>query len=100
MRFDDLSRHFEQLEAVSGRLKMYRIIGELLATASAAETDRVAYLCQARLLPPFTGVELGMGERLVAAAIAKASNTSVEKVRRHYKRAGDLGLVAGLLLQQ
>jgi DNA ligase-1 len=97
MRFDVLAGYFNQLEAASGRLEMYRIIADVLTSAGTPETDRIAYLCQARLLPAFTGVELGMGERMVTAAIAKVSNASVQKVERLYKRAGDLGLVAQLL---
>jgi hypothetical protein len=41
--------------------------------------DIIAYLCEGRLLPPYTGVETGVGERLVASAIATAFAGQVKK---------------------
>jgi DNA ligase-1 len=98
MRFDELASYFEKLEATSGRLKMYELLGELFSQADPSEAAQIAYLLEARLLPAFKGVEIGMGERMVAAAIAAATGKTQEQVNELFKQAGDLGLVAERLL--
>src|SRR5215475_12480157 len=94
MHFDDLTKYFERLEAASGRLKMYKLLGELFSRAGEDEVAEIAYLLEARLGPPFAAVNIGMGERMVAAAVAAATKKAEAAVTKLYKELGDLGLVA------
>src|SRR5262245_32467389 len=94
MHFDELTKFFERLEAASGRLKMYKLLGELISRAGEDEVAEIAYLLEARLGPPFAAVNIGMGERMVAAAVAAATKKSEAAVSKLYKELGDLGLVA------
>ena len=94
MNFDELTKYFERLEAIRGRLKMYNLLGELFSQAGEDEVAEIAYLLEARLGPPFAAVNIGMGERMVAAAVAAATKESEQKVSKLYKELGDLGLVA------
>jgi DNA ligase-1 len=94
MNFDELTKYFERLEAASGRLKMYNLLGELFSQARKDEVAEIAYLLEARLGPPFAAVNIGMGERMVAAAVAAATKKSEREVSKLYKELGDLGLVA------
>src|SRR5215475_11846805 len=94
MYFDELTKYFERLEAASGRLKIYHLLGELFSQAGDDEVDKIAYLLEARLGPPFAAVNIGMGERMVAASIGAATKESERKVSKLYKELGDLGLVA------
>jgi len=94
MRFDDLTKYFERLEAAQGRLKMYNLLGELFSRAGEGEVAEIAYLLEARLGPPFAALNIGMGERMVAAAIGVAAKESETAVSKLYKELGDLGLVA------
>jgi len=94
MRFDDLTKYFERLEAARGRLEMYKLLGELFSQAGKDEIAEIAYLLEARLGPPFAAVNIGMGERMVAAAISAATKESEREVSKLYKKLGDLGLVA------
>ncbi len=100
MRIDELTKYFERLEATSGRLEMYRLLGELFSRAGANEIAEIAYLLEARLGPPFAGVNMGMGERLVAAAISAATREPERKIDNLYNKLGDLGLVAQRLAQK
>ena len=77
---------------------MYRLLGELFRKADPEEASQIAYLCEGRLLPAFEGVETGMGERTVAAAIASASRHSDEEVALASRELGDLGLAVESLL--
>jgi len=94
MNFGELTKFFERLEAASGRLKMYNLLGELFSQAGKDEIAEIAYLLEARLGPPFAAVNIGMGERMVAAAVAVATKKSEREVSKLYKELGDLGLVA------
>jgi DNA ligase 1 len=94
MRFDDLTKYFERLEAAGGRLKMYNLLGELFSQAGEDEVAEIAYLLEASLGPPFAAVNIGMGERMVAAAVGAAAKESEREVSKLYKKIGDLGLVA------
>lgn len=94
MNFDELAKYFEMLDAASGRLKMYKLLGELFDNAGASEVAEIAYLLEARLGPPFAAVNIGMGERMVAAAIGAATKESEREVSKLYNKFGDLGLVA------
>lgn len=99
MRFETLAEYFEKLEGTTERLRMYELLGQLFARADPEETAELAYLCEGRLLPAFAGVEIGMGERLVARAIAIAAGVEEREVTARYKRLGDLGSVAEELLK-
>jgi DNA ligase-1 len=94
MLFDTLANYFERIEGTSERLVLYKLIAELLDQAGAKELAKIAYLCEARLAPAFAGFQIGMGERLVAQAVAIATKQSDRQVNLALKRLGDLGLVA------
>jgi DNA ligase 1 len=98
MRFADFAGSLEALEATSGRIEMYRLLGGLFERAAPEEVAPIAYLCEGRLLPAFEGVETGMGERGVAVAIAAATRCAAEDVAGASARLGDLGLVAEELI--
>jgi DNA ligase-1 len=98
MSFDEMSAYFERLETAARRLEMYRLLGELFNKANPDESAEIAYLCEARLLPAFANPEMGMGERMAAAAIAAATGETPQKINTLYHRLGDLGLVAEELL--
>ncbi|HEY7180400.1 MAG TPA: DNA ligase, partial [Blastocatellia bacterium] len=94
MYFDELTKYFAMLEAASGRLKMYNLLGELFSNAGEDEVAEIAYLLEARLGPPFAAVNIGMGERMVASAVSAAAKKSEREVSKLYNKLGDLGLVA------
>jgi DNA ligase-1 len=98
MRFDELASYFERLQESRGRAKMYELLGELFTRARPGEVAEVAYLCEARLGPPFAAVNIGMGERMVAAAIQAATGRTEEQIDKLYAKLGDLGLVVQRLL--
>lgn len=100
MKFSELADSFEKLEATTKRLEMFSILSDLFKRAPSGEIDKVVYLCEEQLLPPFRGVEIGMAEKLVARAVAEASGKEVEEVWRLYKKLGDMGLVGEKLAEK
>ncbi len=73
---------------------MISAVAELLRHAGENERGPLVYLLQAQLRPPYEGVELGLGEKLLTEALAMAYDESSAQVARRYTQLGDLGLVA------
>ncbi|HKW60054.1 MAG TPA: ATP-dependent DNA ligase [Candidatus Dormibacteraeota bacterium] len=94
MTFAELSKYLDRMEATRSRKELVQALAELYTKASPDEIQPVSYLIQGRLAPFFEPVEIGMGERLVIAAIAEASGRPADEVSRMFGTLGDLGLVA------
>ena len=100
MEFKELSGYFAQLEATSKRLEMFDILAEIFKGAKGKEIDKIIYLLQGVLLPPFKGLEIGMSEKLLIRALSEASKTPTKKVEELYKKHGDLGAAAEALISE
>lgn len=98
MQFSVLADAYEKLEETRGRLEMMGILSELFKKAKADEIDKIIYLTQGVLAPPFEGIEVGMGEKFVGQAISLATGYPVRKVEEVYKKTGDLGKTAEELI--
>ena len=94
MTFADLSRYLDRMEGTRSRKELVQALAELYASASADEIQPLTYLIQGRLAPFFEPIEIGMGEKLVMAAIAQASGRPQQEVTTLYDQLGDLGVVA------
>jgi DNA ligase-1 len=94
MTFAQLSVCLDQMEATHSRNERVKTLAELYAKASPDEIQPLTYLIQGRLVPFFEPVEIGMGEKLVMAAIAHAAGRPIADVTKLFDTLGDLGLVA------
>lgn len=97
MQFGKLAEYFEKLEQTSSRLILIDILSELFSDVKPDEVGMVSYLLQGRVAPFYEAVEIGMSEKLVAGAMARAYSVDREQVLKEFGRVGDLGLVAGKL---
>jgi DNA ligase-1 len=94
MQFIAFALQLNKLEQTTKRLELVNLLAELFSQADPQEIQSIVYLCQGRLAPFYEPLEIGMGEKLVAQAIALAANISREEVIHLYGKLGDLGLVA------
>lgn len=94
MRLAELAETVERLEDTSSRLRIVDLVADLLRRGGSAERAAIGQLLQAQLRPPYEGVELGLGEKLLARAIADAYDTRDTVVARRFALMGDLGSVA------
>jgi len=86
---------FNKLESITSRTQMTAILVELLQKTPPDLLDKVIYLIQGKLWPDWKGLpELGVGEKFLIKAIAKASHSREAEVERLYKELGDLGKAA------
>jgi DNA ligase-1 len=99
MKFHRLVEYFERLEATAKRLEMYDILSALFKEATAEDIDKIIYMGQGQLLPPFRGLEIGMSEKLLIRAISDASNAPTKDIEELFKKTGDLGLAAERLIK-
>lgn len=99
MKFLNLVHYFEKLEATSKRLEMFSILSDLFRQATAEEIDKIIYLTQGDLLPPFHGINLGMSEKYLLRALAKVGETDPEIIAKEYRIVGDLGGLAEKVIQ-
>ncbi len=98
MKFESLSLYYEKLEGVQSRLKMIEIMASIFKEASKDEIDKIVYMTQGVLAPPFEGLEFGVAEKLVEESIAMATGFKKEDVEREFRKSGDLGIAAGNLV--
>ena len=92
-----MSIYLDRLESIASRTGLVKTLAELYAMSSLKEIQPLTYLIQGRLVPFFEPVEIGLGERLVTAAIAEAFDTPKPEVAKLFGSLGDLGLVAATL---
>jgi DNA ligase-1 len=100
MLFRELSEYYSKIEDTSGRLEMMAVLAEAFSKASAGEIEKIIYVSQGVVAPPFLGIETGMGERFAIQAVALASGYDARSVEREFKKSGDLGLAAEKLLSE
>ena len=94
MRFIELARVFDRLESISSRIEMVETLAGLFSRADGATAKKIVYLLQGRVAAPYTGIELGIGEKLAISAISRAYGVDSGYVEQLYKEYGDLGKVA------
>jgi DNA ligase-1 len=98
MEFIELAKIFEEIEGKSGRLEMTDLLASMFKKTKPEEAEKVAYLLQGQLAPPYAGLNLGLGERFAIEAISHSTGYSKDAVEKKYKEIGDLGRTADELL--
>jgi DNA ligase-1 len=89
-----------ELEKTSSRLGMVDILSKLFKKAEKNTIQKLIYLLQGRVAPPFEGIEVGMGEKFVERSISIATGYTEKEVESLFRKKGDLGLVAEALLEK
>lgn len=97
MLFTTLADYFEKLEITASRLALIDILSSLFKKSSKEEIQKIVYLTQGRIAPFFEATEIGMAEKNVAEAIARAYGSSKTEVLKLYSKLGDIGAVVSQL---
>ncbi len=99
MLYSEVAASYSELEGLSGRIEITKVLSELLRATPVAELAPLVYMTQGKLRPDYEGVELGLAEKLALRAIAGASGTRLDKVYSTYVKHGDIGAAAEVLLE-
>src|SRR5208337_3811673 len=94
MLFEEVAGYYGKLEGISSRLEMIDVLTEMLKKARKNEIRNIIYLTQGILAPPFSGIEIGVAEKIVEDSIALATGNSKDKIEALFRKTGDLGLTA------
>jgi DNA ligase-1 len=73
---------------------------ELFENTPQDVVSKIVYLLQGKLRPDFEGIELGVAEKLAIRAISKSSGLTTKKIEEEYRKTGDLGQAATIILEQ
>jgi len=94
MKFSTLVSFFERLEETASQNEMTEILAELFGKASESDIDIVCYFTLGTIAPGYAKVDLGLGEKTVIAALARASGRDEEAISRWVRDRGTLSALA------
>jgi DNA ligase-1 len=100
VEFAILAETFKKMEDTSKRLELTKLLVDLFEKTPHELISKIVYLIQGKLRPDFEGVELGVAEKLAIRAISKSSGMPIKRIEEGYKKAGDLGRAASIILEQ
>ena len=100
MEFAILAETFKKMEDTSKRLELTKLLVDLFEKTPHELISKIVYLIQGKLRPDFEGIELGVAEKLAIRAISKSSGIPIKRIEEDYKKAGDLGRAASIILEQ
>src|SRR5437870_12564611 len=94
MQFARAVEVYEQIEGTTKRLEMTGLLVSLLRDTPPDDLDKVVYLTRGRIHPDYSGIELGLAEKMVIREVAHATGRDEARVEKLWKANGDRGLVA------
>lgn len=100
MKFSTLADSFHKMESTKKRLELTQHLVELFKKTPQNIISKITYLLQGKLRPDFEGIELGIAEKLAIRAISKSSGMQIKKIEEEYRKNGDLGEAASVILKQ
>lgn len=89
-----LAEVYERLESEPSKLKKAEILAELLRDTAEKDLEKVVLLMRGTVFPGYLQMELGIADKMVIKAIARATGFKEAAVVEKLKRTGDLGLAA------
>ena len=81
VHYETVAAAYRDLEQVSSRLALIGRLAELLRETPDELLPRVVYLCLGEIAPAFTGIEIGLADKMVTRALADGTGVPLEEVR-------------------
>ncbi|MDX1441841.1 MAG: ATP-dependent DNA ligase [Nitrosopumilaceae archaeon] len=100
MEFSILAESLSKMEATTKRLELTQHLVDLFKKTPQEVISKIVYLLQGKLRPDFEGIELGVAEKLAIKSLAKSSGIAIKKIENEYRKSGDLGQTATIILEQ
>lgn len=93
MKFSTVSECFSQIEQVSGRLEITRLLAQLLKQANPNEASIICNLSLGQLHAPYIGTKFNFAEKNIAKVLEQLLGISEPELVHRMKARGDLSLV-------
>ena len=87
------------MEETRSRLLLTDHLVSLLKQTECKIIDKVIYLIQGKLGPPYEGLELGLAEKMAIRALVQSSGRNVMEILAVYRQKGDLGDTAAEMMK-
>ncbi|MBT4446620.1 ATP-dependent DNA ligase [archaeon] len=102
MEFSKLSKLYEKLESTSSGNELRQILSDFFKETSknnVKELPTITLLSLGKIAADYEETVLGIAEKLILKAIAKASNKGQKEITKLMQTMGDAGLVAAQVLK-
>ncbi len=93
MKFIDVAQAFDQIEKEPARLKITKLVADLLKKATPPQAAIIAYLSLGELNPTYVGTKFNFAEKSMLKVLSKLLDKSETSLRNKAAKLGDLGLV-------
>ncbi len=100
MDFKQLAAVYENLENTSSGNQMREILAEFFKEVPVNKIHLLAHLVIGKFAPDYENTVLGIAEKSLLKALAKASGRSEKEVKELAKKEGDVGLAAAHLFKK
>jgi len=97
MRYSKLTEVYEELSSTTKRLEKIKILSKFFRYLHDDDKE-VLYLLMGDIYPEYDERKIGISNQLAIKAISKATGTNEKKIVREWKKLGDIGLVAEVLI--
>lgn len=98
--FQVVASTLEKMGKTSSRLELTDHLVALFKNTPPQILDKVVYLIQGKIAPDYEGIELGLAEKMVIRAIAISSAVTNEGILQIYRKTGDLGDTAKIIMEK
>ena len=88
-----MAQVFDEIEKISGRLEITKLLADLLKKASPVESKIICYLSLGKLNPPYIGTQFQIAEKNFYKVIANLLSMDEPEVKELAKKYGDIGSV-------
>ena len=97
MLFREAVQTFNRMSETRKRLELVDLLSEMFSRAGT-DLRALVYITQGKLGPDYLGIELGVADELIMAALSRISGTDMEHIQSEYAKYGDLGAVSKNLM--
>ena len=94
MMYETLVNVFEKLSKTTKRLEMAELLSEFFKTLDCEQIGLIVSLCMGKIFPQNSSAELGIANNMMVDAIALASGSSKDEVKKQWNIYGDIGETA------
>src|SRR3989344_7667285 len=99
MEYSKLVEVYQELNNTTKRLEKTHIISQFLREISIEDTEHVMLLLEGRVFPNYDPREMGIAARTMLKALSAATGIRADKIENEWRKQGDLGLVAEVIVK-
>lgn len=97
MEYQILANLYEQVSSTTKRLEKIDYLKDFLKKLPEAQKDTI-YLLLGNIYPEYDERRIGISNQIVIKAISQATGVSIDKIKKEWKKIGDLGEVGFKLI--